>query len=223
MLGEQRRQHVRPIEQNGAHPGQVIESDLIDDDARRLDAEQPSQQALEADRDVAEAHCPMARVEKRTGDDSDWIREVDDPGLGRRPRSHAFRNVEDDRHRAHGFRKAAGARRLLPDAAALEWLGLVAEPGRLAADAKLQEHEVGAVDRTVEIVGDLEPAAVALPLEHPRGHPAHDVATFGIDVLEHELADLEPRQTRDELGRVRRAAADDRDLHRLVNLTYEKL
>src|SRR5205814_1612749 len=55
VLGKQLRQHVPAVEPRRAHPGQVIESDLIDDDALRLDAEPARKRTLEADRDVAEA------------------------------------------------------------------------------------------------------------------------------------------------------------------------
>ena len=56
-------------------------------------------------------------------------------------------------------------------------------------------------------------AAVALPLEHAPREAADDLAPLGVDVVQHELRDVEPRQPGDELGRVRRAAADDGDLH----------
>ena len=76
---------------------------------------------------------------------------------------------------------------------------------------------VGALDRAVEIVRDLERAAEALPLEHPRRHLADDLAPLGVDVVEDELVDGDPlslaREAGDELGRVGRATADDGDLH----------
>ena len=60
-------------------------------------------------------------------------------------------------------------------------------------------------------------AVKALALEHPRGEPADDVPPLGVDVVQDELADADlvvlAREPRDELRRVRRAAADDRDLH----------
>ena len=115
------------------------------------------------------------------------------------------------------LREAAGARRLLADAAAGERDRLVGEPRRLAADADLDEHEVGAVEGAVEIAGDDELAVEALSVEHPRGHAADDLAPLGVDVVQGELGHVDPvalaREAGDELGRVGRPAADDRDLH----------
>ena len=82
------------------------------------------------------------------------------------------------------------------------------------------EHVVGVPHRRVEIAGHLEAAGEALAREHSPGHATDDLAPLRIDVLEHELVNVEARQPGDELGRIRRAAADDCDLH-LVNLTYE--
>ena len=79
------------------------------------------------------------------------------------------------------------------------------------------EDEVGAVEGAVELAGDGQLALEALPLEHPRGEAADDLTPLRIDVVQDELphADLVAlaREPRDELGRVRRPAADDRDLH----------
>src|SRR5262249_5336497 len=75
------------------------------------------------------------------------------------------------------------------------------------------EHEVGAVDGAREVVRHDQLASEPLAREHPLRHPAHDLAPLRVDVLQDELVDLEARQPRDELGRVGRAAADDRDLH----------
>ena len=49
------------------------------------------------------------------------------------------------------------------------------------------------------------------------GHAADDLAALGVDVVQGELGHVDPvalaREAGDELGRVGRAAADDRDLH----------
>ena len=179
VLGEQLRQDVLTVERDRPDPGEVIETDLVDDDARRLDAEPAGEAALEADRDVAEADGAVAGVEQRAGDDADRVREVDDPGVGRGERSHAVGDLEHDRHGAQRLREASGAGRLLPDAAARERHRLVAETRLLPADADLDEHEVGAVDGAVEIVGHRQRAAVALALEHARGHRADDARRSG--------------------------------------------
>ncbi len=126
---------------------------------------------------------------------------------------------QHDGNRPKRLREAAGTGRLLTDAAAGERDGLVREARLLAADADLDQDEVGAVERAVEVAGHLQLAGVALPLQHPRGEAADHVAPLLVDVVQDELAHVDlvalPREPRDELGRVRRAAADDRDLHPL--------
>ena len=159
MLGEQLREHVLPVDVHRAHPGQVIEADLIDHDGRGLDPEQPRERALEADRDVAEADRTVAGIEQRARDDPDRVREVDDPRAGGRELARPLGDPEHDRHRAESLGQAARARRLLADAAARERDRLVAEARLLPADADLDEHEVGPVERTVELVRHFQPPA----------------------------------------------------------------
>ena len=93
----------------------------------------------------------MAGVEQRARDDADRVREVDDPGASAPELANAVGDLEHDRHRAQRLGEPAGARRLLADAAAGERHRLVGEPRLLAADADLDEHEVGAVERAVEV------------------------------------------------------------------------
>ncbi len=159
----------------------------------------------------------MARVEERAGHDSDRVREVDDPGVVRGELADAFRDPEDDGDRPHRLGEPAGACRLLPDAAARQRHGLVREPRLLAADADLDEDEVGAFDSAVEVVRDDELSLETVPLEHARGEAAHDLPAISVDVLQHELAHGKPfalaGEPADELGGVGGAAADDCDLH----------
>jgi hypothetical protein len=216
VLGEHIGQYVAPVEQNRTHPGEVIETDLVDEDAVRLDAQQARHEALEADGDVAETNRPMTRVEQRTRDDPDGVREVDDPRIRACELAHPLGDSEHDGNSAHRLREAAGARRLLTDAPACERYGLVAEARLLAADPNLYEYKVCAVDGAVEIVGDLEPASVALALEHPPRHRADNLPALGIDVLENEVGDLEACKPRHQLGGIGRSSADDCDLHLLV-------
>ncbi len=173
--------------------------------------------ALEPDRDVAEAARPVAVVEQRARDDADRVREVDDPRAGLRALAHAVRDLEHHRHGAHRLREAAGARRLLADAAARERHRLVPVPRRLAADPDLDEHEVGAVDGRVEIAGDVEDARVAGVVEHAPRHRADDVARALVDVVQRQPVEPEPvalaGEAGDELRRVGRAGADDGDPH----------
>ena len=217
---EQVGKRLGAVDEHAPDPGEVVEADLVDEHAARLDLEQARDQPLDADRDVAEADRAVSGVEKRTRDDPDGVREVDDPGVRRGQLAHALRDLEHDRNGAHRLRESAGARRLLPDAAARERDRLVGEPGVLAADAQLENDERRAVDRRVEVVRDEERPLEPVALEHPARHRADDRAPLRVDVVEDELVDRQPRalarEPRDELGRVRRAAADDRELHPLT-------
>ena len=128
----------------------------------------------------------MTGVEKRPGNDPDRVREVDDPRAGRCELARPLGDLEDDRHRPQRLGEAAGPGRLLADAAARERQRLVLEARRLAADADLDEDEVGAVQRTVEVAGQLEAAGEALPLEHPPGEAADDLEPLRVDVVQRE-------------------------------------
>ena len=220
VLRHQLGEDVAAVPQDPADPRQVVEPDLVDDDPLRLDAEQARGRPLKADRDVAETDGTMAGVEKRARDDSDRVREVDDPRVRRGELPYALGDLEHHRHRSHRLREAARTGRLLPDAPARERHGLVGEPRRLAAHADLHEDEVGAVDRAVEVSGDRQVAREPLLREHARSHRADDVAPLLVDVVEDELADVDAlalaREPRDELRRVRRTGADDRELHPLT-------
>ena len=125
----------------------------------------------------------------------------------------AFRELEDHRHRAHRLREAARARRLLADAAAAQRHRLVVQARRLPADADLEEDERRAVDRRVEVAGLQQRAAVARAIEHAPREPADDLEPLGVDVVQRDLVDVELREVRHELRRVRRAGADHGQLH----------
>src|SRR5438132_13354069 len=73
MLGKEVRQHVFFVQQYSPHPGQVVEADLVDDDALRLDAEPAGEAALEAECDVADPDRAMSASEQLPRDDSDVV------------------------------------------------------------------------------------------------------------------------------------------------------
>ena len=107
--------------------------------------------ALEPDGHVAQPDRPVPRLQQRPGHDADRVGEVDDPCVrGRLP--HLLGDVEHDGDRPQRLGQAAGAGRLLPDAAALERPGLVLVAGRLAAHPQLEQHRVHAVERRLERV-----------------------------------------------------------------------
>src|SRR5439155_828954 len=70
-LGEQVGEDVVAVDVDGAHPGQVVEADLVDEHPLRLDAEHPSHVPLQPDRDVAEADGAMAGVEQAAREPAD--------------------------------------------------------------------------------------------------------------------------------------------------------
>ena len=183
VIHEQVGQDVASVESNGAHPRQVVESDLVDRNARRFDVQQTRDQPLHSDGDVAEADGAVTVVAQGPRDDADRIREVDDPDVVGSELPRARRDLEDDRDRSQGFRQAAGAGGLLSDAAARKRHGLVGEACGLPSDAQLHEHERRAVERTVEVVCDEELAAVAGGVEHPPRESADYLAAFGVGIL----------------------------------------
>ena len=191
----------------------MVEADLVDDDARRLDLEQCREPPLKGDRDVAEPDRPVAGVEQGTRDDPHRVGEVDDPRVGPGELAHPLGDREHHGHGAHRLREAARAGRLLADAAARQRRGLVLQAGSLAADADLHEDEVGALDRLVEPVEQLQFAAEADAVEHPPREPPDDLEPGRVDVVEREPLELEPREARDQLRRIRRARADDGEPH----------
>src|SRR5262249_3983546 len=216
VLGQELRKRFVPVDEHGAHPRQVVEPDLVDEDAVRRDVDEPGDLPLNADCDVAEADGPVVGVAERTSDDADGVGEIDDPGVGCEL-GHARRDLEHHRHGPERLRQASGSRRLLADAAARKRDRLVAEARGLTADAQLHQDERRAVQCAVELVGDEQASFKAGRREHPPREPADDLAPLGIDVLEYDLAKPDAvaltRQAGDQLGRVRRPSADDGELH----------
>src|SRR4029453_9085997 len=109
-----------------------------------------------------------------------------------------------------------GARGLLADRPQSDRRRLVDEPRGLSADAELDDHEVGAVERGVEDTGELEATRPAEAREHPSGHAADDLRAVRIDVEEDQVVDPDAivanGKPLDPLRRVRAAATDDGDL-----------
>src|SRR4029079_15306301 len=68
------------------------------------------------------------------------------------------------------------------------------------------------------VPGAPQPPAEALLAQHPVGEPADDVEPRGVDVVQRERGHAEAlaREPGHELGRVRRAGADDGDPHPLT-------
>ena len=150
------------VHDRGPFPGQVIQPDVVQGDLVGRDAEQPGEVALEADGHVAQPDRPVPGVEQRPGDDADRVGEVDDPRVGRGPLPGAFGDVQHDRHGAQCLGEPARPGGLLADAAAFQRPGLVPLPGRLAADAQLEQHRARPVQALVQAGRPAQPGRVAV-------------------------------------------------------------
>ena len=159
----------------------------------------------------------MTVIEQRAGDDPDRVGEVDDPRVRRSAAPHFVGDVEHDRHRAQSLGEASGTGGLLADAAASQRNGLVEVPCRLTADAQLQKHEVGAVDRLGKIGSSGQLPVPSMTAGDPLAHTGDSLETGRVGVAQHELVDLDlvaqPGDAVDELGRVGASTTDHGDLH----------
>ena len=124
-------------------------------------------------------------------------------------------DVEDDRHGSQRLGQATCAGRLLPDAAEFERPRLVPVAGGLPADPELDQHRRRAVHAVFGVGGPAHGRLVAVRAHDPRRHRPDrgEPGLVGID--EHDLrhARREPPEPVRELWRVRRPAADHRQLH----------
>ena len=224
MLVEQRLEHILAVEQHLADPGQMVEADLVDEQPGRSDAELGRDRALEVDRDVAEPDRAVAVVQQRARHDPHRVGEIDDPGVVGGALARTLGDLEHDGHGSHCLRQPAGAGRLLSDAAAGGRDRLVPEARRLPADPDLDEDGVGPVERAVEIAGHVECAVEPLAREDPLRQRAEHLAPVTIDVMQRQAADVDPlalaHQPGDELGRVGRSGADDREFHPFSRVTH---
>jgi hypothetical protein len=180
-------QDVALVEPHGAHPGEVVEADLVDYQPLRIHAQPARNRPLEADGDVAQSDGPMAVVEQRARHDPHRVREVDDPRSGRREIVRTSRDVEHHRDGAQGLGEPARAGRLLPDAPTAQRRGLVGQPRRLPAHADLHEDEVGALEGAIELTGEHEAPSERLAIEHPARQAADHLQTARVDVVQDQV------------------------------------
>ncbi len=159
----------------------------------------------------------MALLQQCARHDADRVGEVDDPRVVGGALAHRLGDVEDDGHRAQRLGEPAGAGGLLPDAVAHQRERLVAGARPLPADAQLQQHCRRAVDRGVAVAREREARRRPALVQDALREAADDVEPLGVGVEQHQLLDgqhvAEPCQAVDQLGRVRRSASDDGELH----------
>ena len=168
---------------------------------------------------MATLHSPIARCPSSSSarrDDADRVGEVHDPRAGCRSTGDLLGELEQHRHRPKRLGEAAWPRRLLADRAELVGQRLVDQSSLLAADAQLDQHEVGAVERLRPVAGDRQLARPTTAAEHPPGQSADDLAPLGIDVEQRQLVGGQsgraPRDAVNELRGVGAAPTHDRDL-----------
>ena len=151
---QQLRQPVDAVDPDGPLPAQVVEPDVLQLDAL-------GRRRRTARRCAAGGRWPRCTGRSRGGPSSSSAWVTMPTGLvkstihasGAPRRAVHLGEVEHDGHRPQRLGEAARPGRLLADDAEASGQRLVDQPGRLAADAQLDEHEVGAVERRVAIVG----------------------------------------------------------------------
>ena len=151
VVREQVGEHVAAVHAHGPDPAQVVQADVLETDPLGLNLQPAGQPALHPDRHVAQPERAVAAIDQGLGHDPDRVREVDEPVAGGGPPVHRLGELQDHGHGADCLGQAAGTGRLLADRPVAGRDGLVAQASGLAPDAKLDEHEVGAVERGIAI------------------------------------------------------------------------
>ncbi len=150
-------------------------------------AKHASEAPLKSDRDVAQTQRPVAGVEQGPGHDADRVGEVDDPGAWCRLAGGALSDIQHHGHRAQRLGEPPGARGLLADAAAFQRERLVADPGRLPADAQLDEYDIGTVQPAVHIGRPTHTARMAVVREQSGAELTDRLQPLGGGIDEHQL------------------------------------
>ena len=122
--------------------------------------------ALQGDGDVAQADGAVVAIQQRLADHPDRVGEVDDPGVSRGSSPGRLGQLEHQRDGTQGLGESAGPRRLLADGPEPGRQRLVHEPGRLAADAELDEHEIRTVECDIAVECRDQPPRPACAGEH---------------------------------------------------------
>ena len=216
--GQQLGQPVHAVDAGRALPGEVVETDVVELDPFGGDAQVAGERALEADGHVAQPDRSVPRLEQGAGDDADRVGEVDDPGVGRGCAAPARRcRAPPGRcagpSRAHRRRWSPARRSRTPAARSRPACGRPDRPPAAGAGRRRRLRAPGL-------------SSVRWSAGRP-GWPrrAEDPAAEGADQLQpvggrDRRAPAPRRAARPQCGRpvdelrgVRRAAADDCDLH----------
>ena len=155
----------------------------------------------------------MALVEQRARDDPDRVREVDDPGARRR--ALATRSASSS---ITGTVRIAFAK---PPAPVVSWPMQPQRSGTVSSWSRdccpptriwKSTNEAPSIAASWSLVRSTRPSKPARASIRSASAPTTS-SRSGVDVLQRDLVDVELREVRDELGRVRRAGADDGELH----------
>jgi hypothetical protein len=180
---EERGKHLVITYAHGADPREMVQAGVPELHFGWRDVEPTREQALEADRDIAQADRSVAAVEERARHDADRVREIDDPCVRGRPLSRFLGNVEHHRNSAQRFGEAARARRFLANTSAPQRHCLVEMARGLAANAQLDQHEVGAVERAREIRRRRKLARPSVAIEEPATETSDHFETTNVGIL----------------------------------------
>ena len=159
----------------------------------------------------------MAVIDQPLRDQPGRVREVQQPGTLSAQPGRVLGDLQHHRHRAKRLREAARPGRLLADAAELGRDRLVLEPRPQPAHAQLDEHEVGALDGTLAVGRERQPAGELELAQDPLGQSADHVQPLPVDVVQHQLLHRQHVSAKPEalhqLGRVGASSPDHRHFH----------
>ncbi|MBV6468054.1 MAG: hypothetical protein PGMFKBFP_03428 [Anaerolineales bacterium] len=227
VRGEDHRPHLLAVNGEAAVPGEVVESQRVEDGALRVHArarrffELVEDSHFGGDAHVADAHRgDVGRVARQgLGHQPRGVGEVRQQ-CARRGLADVFGDVEDDGDRPQRLRHPAYAGRLLTDQAVTPAEVFVAASGGHLSHAQLRHHVRCARDGLALIQRQSHFERLALCLRHALREPAHNVQPFFVDVHQAQFFERKRCGRRekpvDEFGRVRRAAADDGNFHGIL-------
>ena len=216
---EQLGQPVDAVDEHPPDPGQVVQPGVVEPHpVRRRPRSCAASRRWNPIADVAQPERAVAVVEQCPGDDADRVGEVDDPGV----RLRALRRRSSAMPSTTGTVRSALAK---PPGPVVSWPSSPNLPGSvsstsracLAADPQLDQHRGRAVDRVVQRGRGAQPAGEPLlgqdaPGQRRRRRRAARPRCRAAPARRRQHAGP-AGEALDQLGRVRAAATDDRDLH----------
>jgi len=191
----------------------MVQTHMLDCDRIGVDTEIVPDPSLGPDGHVAQSNGVMALVEQSLGDNPHRVGEIDEPRTGIGPRRHLLGQLQHDRHGAQRLGQSSRARRLLTETPVPHRQRLVDVARRLAADAQLDDHEVGPLQGGMRVGRRGERPFPTPSSQNTFGEPPDHLAPLIARVEEHEVVDDHPllniAEAVHQLGGVGTPAADD--------------